>query len=123
MQWTVLFDPDFEQWLLEQVSGVRRSILANVEKLGDFGPTLGRPLVDTLKGSKVANLKELRVQYQGDPWRVLFVFDPKRRVILLVGGNKQNDKRWYKENIAIAEQRYKRHLENLELEKEDGENF
>lgn len=83
-----------------------------------FWPSLGRPQVDTLKGSRLVNLKELRIQHRGEPWRVLFVFDPKRRAILLVGGNKQGDARWYKRAIALAEERYQRHLE--EMEKANG---
>ena len=118
MEYIVLLDADFEQWLREQEAGLRDSILAHALLLGKFGPALGRPQVDTLKGSKLPNLKELRVQYRGEPRRVLFVFDPKRQAILLVGGNKQGNKRWYKEAIPLAEKRYQRHLE--ELEKDDG---
>lgn len=90
----------------------------HAEFLSKFGPGLGRPQVDTIKGSKLSNLKELRVQHRGEPWRVLFVFDPKRQAILLVGGCKQGNPRWYKEVIPIAERRYKRHLK--ELEKDNG---
>jgi hypothetical protein len=61
-------------------------------------------------------MKELRIQYQGEPWRVLFAFDPQRQAILLVGGNKTGNKRWYVENLPIAEQRYERYLETLEEE-------
>jgi hypothetical protein len=114
MEWTVLLDPDFEQWFFEQEEGVQDSILANAGLLRKLGPALGRPRVDTLTGSRLPNLKELRVQYQGDPWRILFVFDPERQAILLVGGNKRGNKRWYEKAIPLAEQRYKRHLENLE---------
>lgn len=116
MEWTVLLDPDFETWLLEQTSGVRVAILAHAAVLRQFGPALGRPRVDTVKGSRVANLKELRVQYQGTPWRILFAFDPKRQALLLVGGSKQGNARWYREMIPIAEARYQRHLDGLENE-------
>ena len=61
--------------------------------------------------------KELRIQYKGEPWRVLFAFDPHRQAILLVGGNKSGNKRWYKENIPIADQRYQKYLEKLKEEK------
>jgi len=118
MEWAVLLDLDFEKWLLEQERGVRITILAHTRHLEEFGPAMGRPQVDTLKDSNLPNLKELRVQYQGEPWRVLFVFDPKRRAILLVGGNKRGDERWYKKNIPLAEERYKRHV--AELERENG---
>lgn len=114
MEWVVLLDPDFAQWLREQESGVRTAITGRARLLAERGPDLSRPYVDTLKGSGLPNLKELRVQYKGDPWRVLFVFDPERRAILLVGGNKQGDKRWYDKMIPIAEQRYQRHLDEME---------
>ena len=84
-----------------------------------MGPTLGRPQVDTLAGATLTNLKELRIQIQGDPWRVLFAFDPKRQAIILVGGNKRGDKRWYRKNIPIAEERYRRHLESMKGETDD----
>lgn len=99
-----------------QTAGVRQAILAHAKLLAAFGPGLGRPQVDTLKGSQIANLKELRVQFQGEPWRILFAFDPKRRAILLVGGNKQGDDQWYRRTIRLAEQRYARHLEEMEQE-------
>ena len=114
MEWQVLLDADFKAWLLDQEQKVQTAIFAHIGLLKAFGPTLGRPQVDTLKGSRLTNLKELRVQYQGEPWRVLFVFDPKRRAILLVGGNKQGDARWYKKAIPVAEQRYQRHVEQME---------
>ena len=79
-----------------------------------MGPHLGRPYVDTLEGSAFTNMKELRIQFHGDPWRVLFAFDPNCAAILLVGGNKQGDKRWYKKNLAIADGRFQRHLKRLE---------
>jgi hypothetical protein len=78
------------------------------------GPLLGRLYVDTLQGSQYPNLKELRVQHAGEPWRILFAFDPIRQAIVLVGGNKTGDKRWYQKNISIAEQRFTKHIETLE---------
>jgi len=62
-------------------------------------------------------MKELRIQHQGEPWRILFAFDPKRQAILLVGGNKASNKKWYKENIPIADKRYREYLETLKEEK------
>ena len=72
-----------------------------------------RPYVDTLEGSAFPNMKELRVQFRGDPWRILFAFDSKRAAVLLVGGNKRGDRRWYKTQIPIADERFKRHLKRL----------
>ena len=63
-------------------------------------------------------MKELRVQYRGEPWRILFAFDPKRSAILLLGGNKAGNARWYTENLPIADKRFTQHLEELQHKKE-----
>jgi hypothetical protein len=89
-------------------------IIAHANPLREHGPQLGRAFVDTLKGSAFTNLKEPRVQFRGEPWRILFAFDPNGAAILLVGGNKQGDKRWYKKHLPIADARFRRHLERLE---------
>ena len=114
MEWIIIFHPAFRDWLYEQEEEVQDSILAGLGLLKQEGPLLGRPYVDTLQGSQYPNLKELRVQHAGEPWRILFGFDPIRQAIILVGGNKTGDKRWYKKNIPIAEQRFTKHLETLE---------
>lgn len=116
MNWTVESDEEFAAWLLEQAAPVRTAIAARIMVLGQFGPSLNRPHVDTLKGSAYPNMKELRVQVGGDPWRIFFAFDPRRAAILLVGGNKAGDKRFYDVNIPIADQRYARHLAQLDEE-------
>lgn len=116
MKWVVLFQTDFEQWFFEQEEAIQDTILAHLTVLKELGPALGRPSVDTLKNTKLPNLKELRIQHNGSPWRILFAFDPKRQAILLVGGNKQSDNRWYKKAIALAEKRYNKYLEELEEE-------
>jgi hypothetical protein len=80
-----------------------------------MGQKLGRPHVDTLKGSKFANMKELRFRASNGVWRVAFAFDPKRSAILLVAGDKSgtSEARFYKRLIASAEARYKAHLQRL----------
>jgi hypothetical protein len=120
MEWEVLFAEEFAEWLDTLGAGLRTRIAGHVELLERFGPRLGRPRVDTVKGSAYANMKELRVQYQGEPWRILFAFDSRRRAILLVGGNKTGDKRWYEEQIRIADARYRRHLKSLKDETRGG---
>ena len=114
MEWQVLSDEEFIQWLGGQTAGLRQEIAAHVSLLKQYGPMLGRPRVDSIKGSKFPNMKELRIQWKGQPWRILFAFDPKRRSILLVGGNKQGDKRWYKKNIPVADARFEKHLKRME---------
>ena len=91
---------------------IKKSLLSHAELLAYFGPSLGRPRVDTLKGSEHSNLKELRFSMNKGVWRVIFAYDPKREAILLVAGNKSgvNEKRFYQEMIEIADQRYSEHL-------------
>jgi hypothetical protein len=118
MRWGVLFDEAFADWLDSLPTSLRRKILGHVELLETFGPHLGRPRVDGIKGSVYSNMKELRVQHKGDPWRVLFAFDAHRNAVLLVGGNKKGNERWYTESIPIADQRFRRHLESF-IDKEN----
>jgi len=91
------FRPEFDA--LDQ--GARREVLALSRVLQEFGPQLGRPRVDTLKGSRHANMKELRFSAADGEWRVAFAFDPKRSAILLVAGDKSggSEKRFYRELI------------------------
>jgi hypothetical protein len=103
MEWDVLYDETFMAELaeIEQHSGssaVREEIAALALLLRRFGPTLRRPHCDTLKGSKHANMKELRFTLPDGAWRVAFAFDPRRSAILLVAGNKAgtNDRRFYR---------------------------
>ena len=97
-------------------------LLAHALLLKDFGPGLGRPTVDTLKGSQHANMKELRFAWAGEVWRVAFAFDPARQGILLVGGDKggADQRRFYKRLIAVADQRFSGHLETLKTERQHG---
>jgi len=113
MDWDVELDDDFAAWLVARDTDLRNEIIAHANLLREHGPQLGRPYVDTLEGSAFANMKEMRVQFRGDPWRILFAFDTRRVAILLVGGNKRGDKRWYKKHVPIADERFRRHLERL----------
>lgn len=114
MEWEVLYDEEFAAWLRDQARDVRVAIVACVPLLQSRGPHLGRPHVDTIKGSTYSNMKELRVRSLKAPWRVLFAFDPSRSAILLAGGCKAGDRRWYEKVLPIAEERFRRHLERLE---------
>jgi hypothetical protein len=114
MAWEVVLLDEFRLWIGELEAEVRMAVIGHLILLQERGPNLGRPYVDTLKGSQFANMKELRVQVDGEPWRVLFAFDPNRAAILLIGGNKARDKRWYKKTIPIADALFARHLLSLE---------
>src|ERR1035438_3504653 len=95
-------------------------ILSRAELLRKFGPQLGRPQVDTLKGSKHSNMKELRFRAEDGIWRVAFAFDVKRRAILLVGGDKSgvSQDKFYRDLIEIADRRFDQHLRAVAAEKE-----
>ena len=86
--WVVELAPEFEPELRVLPAEVRIELLAQARVIERFGPTTGRPRVDTLKGSKHANMKELRFDAGGRVWRVAFAFDPERQAILLVAGDK-----------------------------------
>jgi hypothetical protein len=88
MEWKVEFDPAFEAEFDGLSEDVRDELLAQARLLQQFGPELGRPRVDTLNGSARANMKELRFEADGGVWRVAFAFDPERKAVLLVGGDK-----------------------------------
>lgn len=105
-----------EQWLTELDQSSYEQVIAALELLQDRGPQLGRPLVDTVKASRHKNMKELRPGSSGrSELRVLFAFDPDRRAILLVAGNKAGQwSKWYKVNIPIADDRFDDHLNSAE---------
>ena len=88
MTWTVLFHDAFHAEFEALVEELQDELLAHAKLLAMFGPELGRPTVDTLKGSRHSNMKELRFSWNGQVWRVAFAFDPRRQAILLVGGDK-----------------------------------
>lgn len=115
VSWVVEIGDEFEPEFDELHDDVQTEILALARLLQKFGPQLGRPRVDTLKGSRHANMKELRFHAADGQWRVAFAFDPKRRAILLLGGDKsgQSEKRFYRELIRKGDDRFDAHLMRL----------
>jgi hypothetical protein len=115
MPWIVEFEDAFEAEFLAFEQEVQDALLAVARLLADYGPRLGRPYADTLKGSKHANMKELRFEAMNGEWRAAFAFDPRRRAIVLVAGDKSggSEKRFYKQLIAKADVRFSAHLERL----------
>jgi len=112
MPWTVSFSEEFEPEFDELPQDVQDAILARAVLLEREGQSLGRPHADTLTGSKHANMKELRCNAADGVWRISFAFDPDRQAILLIGGDKSggSEKRFYKQLIARADERFERHL-------------
>ena len=82
-RWEVVRTAEFDRWLRATSEARRENVTGAMERLANMGPTLGRPRVDSIKGSRVHDLKELRLH---DGVRVLFAFDPNRRAVMLVGG-------------------------------------
>ena len=120
MEWQIKFDTDFESWFDAQSLAFRKEAFAVIGLLKSHGASLGRPRVDTVKGSRFKNMKELRIQFKGRPYRLLFAFDPERNAMILVGGDRGGDKRWYEKNIPIADERYQKHLDSLKGVKTNG---
>src|SRR3990170_8679764 len=115
MMWAVLLHDAFDAELNDLPEAVQDEVLAHMGLLKQFGPALGRPRVDTLKGSHHANMKELRFEAADGVWRVAFAFDPHRRAILLVCGNKSggSEKRFYRGLIRNADKRFDDHLARI----------
>jgi hypothetical protein len=114
--WEVEYTDEFGGWWNQLDEGEQEAIAASVELLRMFGPNLPRPHADTLKGARHANMKELRTQHEGRPLRTLFAFDPRRHAILLIGGDKTGDSRFYQQMIPLADDLYDMHLETLRRE-------
>jgi len=122
MAWDVGFDPAFDPEFDSLPIAVQDELLAQAKLLEAFGPVLTRPRVDTLKGSRHANMKELRFQADNGVWRIAFTFDPRRKGILLVAGDKSgvNERRFYKRLIEKADARFDAHLDWLKKERRSG---
>ena len=115
MEWIVNFYPDFESEFDGFSAKVQDELLAHAKLLARFGPELGRPHADTLNDSKHANMKELRFNADQGVWRVAFAFDPKRKAVFLVAGDKSggSEKRFYRSLIKKADTRFDDHLSKL----------
>jgi hypothetical protein len=119
VKWAVEMADEFEREFDVLHEQVRTEILALSLVLEQFGPQLGRPRVDTLNGSSHSNMKELRFSAADGEWRVAFAFDPRRKAILLVAGDKSggSGKRFYRELIRKADERFETHLARLKKER------
>jgi hypothetical protein len=112
-RWEVEYTDEFGQWWDALPEAAQESIDASVRLLEQLGPQLGFPHSSGIEGSRFPHLRELRVQHQGRPLRILYAFDPRRSAILLLGGDKTGDDRWYNVQVPVAERLYQAHLESL----------
>ena len=121
-KWTVLLGDEFEPEFHALPESVQDQTLAPTRMLQKFGAALGRPHVDTLEGSRHANMKELRFDAEDGVWRVAFAFDPKRQAILLVAGDKSggSSREFYKRLIRKADGRFDAYLIRIKEGKAHG---
>lgn len=115
----VEFTDEFGVWWGLLSEGEQDAVAHYVGLLGRVGPQLPFPYSSGIAGSRHDHMRELRVQYQGKPYRVLYAFDPRRTAILLIGGCKVGNDQWYKEYVPVADRLYDEHLTILEKEGSD----
>ena len=117
--WRIERTEHIVEWLSDLDDDALEAILKNMFILREIGPSLGRPYVDSINDSKHQNMKELRIQNKQRLFRIFFIFDPDRKAILLIGGDKRGDKRFYKKMIPIADKLYDQHLGKIRIKNED----
>ncbi len=117
MAWSVEFTDKFGEWWSSLTEAEQVDVDAVVLLLEAEGPHLAFPYSSGISSSEYGHMRELRIQHKGDPYRVLYAFDPRRTSILLTGGCKTGDDRWYETYVPIADKLYKEHLKTLEKEK------
>jgi hypothetical protein len=113
MEWCVEYTPEFEGWWNSLTEDEQESVNTKVILLQQKGPSLPRPHSDVIATSEHSNMKELIIQHQGRPYRILYAFDSARCAQLLVGGDKTGDDRWYERNVPIADRLFRQHLTDL----------
>ena len=115
-EWEVEYTDEFEEWWNSLTEEEQEDVDAKVTLLQRLGPRLGRPHSDVVRRSKHQNMKELIIQHAGKPYRVIYAFDPRRVAIMLIGGEKTGDKRWYEKFLPIADRLYDEHIAVLKRE-------
>lgn len=116
MGWTVEYTDEFGSWWGALTEAQQDRLAATVGLLAGQGPSLGFPHSSGIKGSKHEHMRELRVQSGGNPLRVFYAFDPRRTVILLIGGDKTGNDRFYEEYVPRADALYDAYIEELKAE-------
>ncbi len=116
MTWIVEYTDEFGVWWESLTESEQVAVAASVHLLEARGPLLGFPHSSAVRRSRHGHMRELRTQHAGRPIRTLYAFDPRRVAILLIGGDKTGDDRWYESNVPIADRLYDEHLEELSKE-------
>jgi hypothetical protein len=112
--WEVEFSDEFGEWWDSLTAAEQKSVDFTVSLLQECGPTLKMPHSSGVETSRHPRMRELRIQHEGRPYRVLYAFDLRRTAMLLIGGDKTANNRWYEEYVPIADAIYDRHLRELE---------
>jgi hypothetical protein len=120
MAWEVEFTDEFGKWWDQLSAPEQKSVDFTVSLLQEVGPTLKMPHSSGVASSRHSHMRELRIQHEGRPYRVLYAFDPRRAAILLIGGDKTGNDRWYEEYVPLADELYDRHLREVENEQKKG---
>jgi hypothetical protein len=118
MTWKVEYTDEFEVWWESLTVTEQISVAASVELLEARGSNLGHPHSSAINGSRHGHMRELRTQRGGRPFRTLYAFDPRRMAILLIGGDKTGEDRWYEVYVPLADKLYDEHLAQLKREGE-----
>ena len=113
MVWEVEFTDEFEDWWHSLSEGEQAEIDAKVDLLQEHGPLLPRPHADVIASSRHSNMKELRGKVDTRHLRVLYAFDPRRTALLLIGGDKTGDPKWYEKFVPVADDLFDQHLKQL----------
>ena len=114
--WEVEYTDELGQWWADLTEGEQESVDASVRLLEEKGPNLGFPHSSGIERSRHSHMRELRIQHEGRPYRILYAFDPRRCAILLLGGDKTGDDRWYQVHVPMADKLYDTHIETLRKE-------
>lgn len=115
-RWEVEGTGEFESWFDNLTDAEQEDVIAVVDLLEARGPRLGFPYSSGIRGSRHGHMRELRVQHLGKPYRVLYAFDPRRSAILLLGGDKTGNDRWYERHVPVADLLYDEYLQELKRE-------
>jgi hypothetical protein len=114
VDWTVEYTDEFDTWWKGLDADEQDKINTCVILLEQLGPNLDYPHTSSISGSRHSRMRELRIQISGRPVRVLYCFDPRRAAVLLIGGDKTRDNRWYEKNVPIADRLYDERLKSPE---------
>lgn len=114
--WEIEYTDEFEEWWALLSEAEQIDVAASVGLLEQCGTQLKFPHSSGIEGAKYTHIRELRVQHQGRPYRILYAFDPRRTAILLIGGEKTGDNRWHEKHVPFADKLYTEHLAILKKE-------